>query len=144
MIYCDTNELNWMHMFIQLSSSCRTVSTDLHDPLLSPVSIVHCFRGVLQATSRISTELLYIGSSCSSYLCSSVWRGPREYIANEFILISPAGSCMSGLSNFDNFCDGWKVPIQLLLCRVLRPELVQYSSQYSCVIAITLFLHTIS
>ena len=40
---------------------------------------------------RISTELL-IGSNLSFSPCSSVWRGQPEYIANEFVLISPAVS----------------------------------------------------
>ena len=48
---------------------------------------------------------------------------------------------MSGLSNFDSFCDGWQVAVQLLFCDVLYPELVQYCSQHSRVIAIKLFLH---
>ena len=37
-----------------------------------PLLIVHCFRQVLRATSRIGTELLYVGSSWSSCLCSSM------------------------------------------------------------------------
>ena len=59
------------------------------------------------STSCISTELLYIGSSWSSNLCSSMWRGPQEYITYEFVLTSPALSCMSVLSNLDSFHDGW-------------------------------------
>ena len=47
-------------------------------------------------------------SSWSSCLCSSMWRGPREYVAYELILISPAMSHMSGSSNH-NFRDGWQV-----------------------------------
>ena len=45
-----------------------------------PFSIVHCFRQVFRATSRICTELLYVGSSWSSCLCSSMWRVPQEYV----------------------------------------------------------------
>ena len=41
-----------------------------------------------------------------------------------------------------SFCDGWQVAVQLLLCRVLSPGLVQYCSQHSCVVAAKLFLHT--
>ena len=40
------------------SSSCRTASTDLSDPLLSPISIVHRYREVFKATSSVGTELL--------------------------------------------------------------------------------------
>ena len=61
------------------SSSCCTISTDLPDPLPLPYSIVHRFRQVLKVKSRICTELLYVGSSWSSCLCSSMWRGPLEY-----------------------------------------------------------------
>ena len=89
------------------SSSSRAASMDLLDPHSSPISIVHHFREVFQATSCISTELLYIGSSWSSYLCSSMWRDPLEYITHEFVLTSPAVSRMSGSSNFDNFRDEW-------------------------------------
>ena len=98
------------------SSLCHATSTDLPGPLSSLVSIVHCFRQVFQATSCIETELLYIGSSWSSYLCSSMWRGLQEYIASEFALTSLAVSCMFGLSNFDSFRDRWSVTVQLLLC----------------------------
>ena len=57
------------------SSSCHTISTDLPDPLLPPFSIVHCFQQVFRATSHISIELLYVGSSWLSCLCSSMWGG---------------------------------------------------------------------
>ena len=61
----------------------------------------------LSLTSRIGTEQPYVGSSWSSYLCSSMWRGPPEYNPNELVLTSPAVSCMSNLLNFDSFRDGW-------------------------------------
>ena len=69
----------------------------LPDPLSPPVSNIHRSQEVFEATSCISTELFYIGSSWSSCLCSSMWRGPQEYIAVYR---------MSGSSNFDNFRDG--------------------------------------
>ena len=68
-------------------------------PLSPPVSIVHRSREVFKAISCIGTELLYIGSSCSCCLYSSMWRGPQEYIAYEFVLTSSAVSCISGSSN---------------------------------------------
>ena len=89
------------------SSSCHTISTGIPDPLPPPVSIVHRSREVFKATSCIGTELLYIGSRWSSYLCSSMRRGPQEYVAYEFVLTSPAVSCMSGSPNFDSFREGW-------------------------------------
>ena len=53
--------------------------------------------------SCISTELLCIDSSWLSNLCSSMYRGPQEYIDYEFVLTSPAVSRMSGSSNLDSF-----------------------------------------
>ena len=81
-------------------------STDLPDPLLPPVYIIHHSRKVFQALSYIGTELLYIGSSLSLCLYSSMWRGPRECITYEFLLTSLVVSCMSGSSNLDSFRDG--------------------------------------
>ena len=69
------------------SSSCHVDSTYLPDPLPPPVSIVHHSREVFKATSCIGTELLYIGFSWSSNLCSSIWRGPQEYTAYYFVLL---------------------------------------------------------
>ena len=58
------------------SSSCRAISTDILD-LLSPLlPIVHCFWQDLRATSRILTELLYVGTSWSPCFCSAMWRCP--------------------------------------------------------------------
>ena len=71
----------------------------------------HLYRLSLQATSCIGTELLCIGYSWSSCLCSSMWRGPQEYVAYEHVLTSLVVSHMSGLSNLDSFHDGWKVAI---------------------------------
>ena len=61
-------------------SSCRAISTDIPDTLSSPLPIVHCFRLVFRATSRIGTEQSNVGSSWSSCLCSAMWRGPQKYI----------------------------------------------------------------
>ena len=73
------------------------------DSFLPPVSIVHCSREVFQATSLISREYLFISSSWSSKLRSSMWRGPQEYIAYAFVLNSPPVSRMSGASNLNSF-----------------------------------------
>ena len=53
------------------SFSCCVISTDIPDPLSPPFSIIHSFRQVFRATSRIGTELLYVVSSWLSCLCSS-------------------------------------------------------------------------
>ena len=80
------------------SSSCRAAITVLSDPLSPPVSLVHRSREVYKAISFIGTEQLYIGSCWSSYLCSSIWRDPQEYVTHEFIHTSLAVSRMSGSS----------------------------------------------
>ena len=71
-------------------------------------------------------------------------RGPQEYITYELVPTSPAVSCMSSSSNFDNFPGEWKVAEQLLVCGVLPPGFVQYCSQHSCEDAVKLFLHAFS
>ena len=100
------------------------------DPISPPLLIVHCFRQVFRAASCISTELLYVGSSWSFSLCSAIWSGPQEYTTYDLVLISSAVSRISGSSNFDSFRDGWLVAVQLLLCGMLPPGLVQYFSQH--------------
>ena len=134
------------HLFINIYkisswSSCRVISTDISDPLSPPLPFIHWFWQVFQATSSISTELLYVSSTWKSCLCSSLCRGPLEYITYEFVPTSLAVSRMSGSSNFDSFHDWWSVAVQLIFCGVLSPGLVQYSSQHSHVIAVKFFLH---
>ena len=98
----------YIYIYIYIfSASCHAISTDISDPLSPPHPIVHRFQQVLRATPRIYTELLYVSSSWSSCLCSAMWRGQLEYSTYELVSISPAVSCMSTSSNFDNFCDGW-------------------------------------
>ena len=58
-------------------SSCITISTDIPDPITPPQPIVHCFWKVFRATSCIGTELLYVGSSWSFCLCSSMGWGKQ-------------------------------------------------------------------
>ena len=102
-IYCIASTKN---KIASSSSLCRAASKDIPDPLSPSVSIIHRSREVFKAIFCISTELLYIGSSWSPYLYSSMWRGPQEYVTYEFVLISPAVSHMSGLFNLDSFRDG--------------------------------------
>ena len=78
---------------------------DIPDPLSPHLPIVHCIRQILR--SRIGTELLYVGLSWTSCLCSPMWKGPQEYITYELVPTSPTVSCVSGTSNFDSFRDGW-------------------------------------
>ena len=105
--FCDLVPSSW--------SSCHAASTNIHDPLPPPVTVVHCSWYVFKVTSCISTELLYIDTSWSSCLCSSMGRSPQDYVTYALIPASPAVSRMSGSSNLDNFHDGWLVAVQLLL-----------------------------
>ena len=87
----------WSHFFFLTLS---------HDQSLSvPVSIVHRFQQIFQATSCIGTAPLYRGST-SSKLCSFMWKDSQENIAHEFVLTSTVVSCVFGSSNFDSFLDG--------------------------------------
>ena len=52
------------------ASSCHAISTDIPDRLSPHPYIVHCFRQIPWATSRIGTKLLYVGSNWTSCLCS--------------------------------------------------------------------------
>ena len=108
------------HTMESLSSSStgHAISTDIPDFFSPPLPIVHCFRKVFRTASRIDTELLYVGSSGSSCLCTSLWRSLQEYITYELVPTSPTVFCMSGSSNFDSFFDGWSVTEQLLLCSI--------------------------
>ena len=87
--------------------SCRAISMYIADPLSPLLPIVHCFQQIFRVTSRTGTELLYVCYSWLSCLCSSMWKGLQEYIPYELIPPYLAVSCMSGLSNFDSFLDGW-------------------------------------
>ena len=126
------------------SSSCRVANTDIPDPLSPLLPIVHRFWQVLWATSCILTELLYVDSTRSPCPCLAMWGGPWENTTYELVFASPAVSCMSGSSNFDSFHDGRLVAVQLLLCGVLPPGLVQNCSPHSCVVAVKIFLHPFS
>ena len=89
------------------SSSICVLSTDIPDPLRQFFPIIHCFRQICKLKSHINTDLLFVGFSWSSCLCSSMWRGPQEYITYELVSTSPVVSRMCGSSNFDSFRDRW-------------------------------------
>ena len=127
-------------VYISLSSSCRAACMDIPDPLSPLFPVVHRLWQVFRATSRILTQLLYVCSSWSSCFCSTICGGPQEYITYELVSASPAVSCVSGSSHLDSFRDGSLVAVQLVLCGVLPPGLVQHCSQHSCVIAVQLLL----
>ena len=93
---------------------------------------------VFLATSCISTELLYTGSSKSSYLCSSIWSDPQVYITYELVLTSPAVFHMSGSSHLDSFRGRTAAVLKSVASRTCS----KYGSQHSCVIAVKLFHYT--
>ena len=94
-----------------LSLSCVSISTGIPDPLPPPISIIHRSRLVFKYTSCIGTDLLYVGSSWSYCLCSSMCGSPLEYVTYEFVPTSPAECCMSGSYNLDSFRDEWYVTV---------------------------------
>ena len=60
--------LVWCCQKNYIYTSCHAISTDIHDILSPHLPIIHCFRQILMATSRIGTELLYVGSNWTSSL----------------------------------------------------------------------------
>ena len=105
------NLLNAPRIYIYISSSSsRGITSDIPDPLLPPLPIVHRFRPVLRATPRILTELQYVDSSWSPYFCTTKWRVHRSTSLMSSSLASPAMSCMSCSSNLDSFRDGGRWP----------------------------------
>ena len=67
---------------------------DLPDPLLLPISIVHCSREVFNVISCIGTELLYIGSSLLS--CEGVHRSISLVISS--LLLQLCLACLVRLT----------------------------------------------
>ena len=62
-INCGSTFLESEHCQVSSSwRSCRATSTDIPDPLSPLDPIAHSFWQVLKATSRILTELVYVGS----------------------------------------------------------------------------------
>ena len=94
----------YIYIYMYISSwSCCVTSIDFPNPLLPFVSVIHLFWSVLQTTSCIYTELLYMCSCVSSNTSSFLRRGSQENIAYEFILTSSAVSHMSCLFDLDGF-----------------------------------------
>ena len=62
--------------------------------LFPSVPIIHCSQLVFQTTTSVRTELLYVSSLWSANTGSSMYRVPLKNITYEFVLSSPAVSCM--------------------------------------------------
>ena len=103
MIYlASVLEYTCVYIYIYISSSsCQGASTDFFNSLAT-----HPYRPSLLARSPGYILYWYRGASWSSNFCSSMWRGLQEYITYEFVLTSPAVSCMSGSSGLDSFVMG--------------------------------------
>ena len=86
--FCSEDGVKFQSFIKHLPSSGHAISTDIPDPFLPPLSIVHCFRQVFKATSRIGTELLYVGSCWSSCFSSFMGRDQQEYIIYERFQLS--------------------------------------------------------
>ena len=119
------------------SSSCRAISTDIPDPLSHP-SLQSIASGRSSRIHLVSTQ------SC----CMQV-RAGRPVFARPCEGVHESTSLMSS-SLFLQQCPECLVRliltvfVQLLLCGVLPPGLVQYRSQHSCVVTVKLFLNPFS
>ena len=124
----------YIYIYIS-SSSCRAACADIPDRLSPFLPIIHRLRQVFRVTSRVLTQLLYVGSCWSSHSCTSMCGSPQEYIAYELVLASPAVSCVSGSSNLYSFCDpvlGGKCPYSWSLVGCCRQD---------CLILLSTFLY---
>ena len=100
--------LNLVMKFIAISSHHHIVPSAQISLTLFATLLYHPLLLVgLQGYILPRHRAVVCGYRWSSCLCSSMWRGPQEYVTYEFVPISPAVSRMSGSSNLDSFCDGW-------------------------------------
>ena len=82
------------------SSFCRAASMDISDPLSPLLSIIHHFWQVVRATSRIHTELLYVGSSWSPCFCIGHVKGVhrRTSLNSSSLLLQLCLACLVRLT----------------------------------------------
>ena len=127
-----------------LSSLCHTISTDIPDPL-SPPSLSSVALGRLSGLYTVSTQSCCMqvraGHPAFARRCEGVHKSTS--LMSWFLLLQQFPACLVRLIQ-DCFRDGWLVAIQLQLCGVLPPGLVQYCSKHSCVLAVQLFHPTFS
>ena len=123
---------------ISSSSSCRAGSTDIPDPLLPLLPIVHRPREGLQGQH---TVVLTLAAECMFVLVvlllhGHVWGVHKSTSLMSLSLLLQQCPCMSGSSNLYNFRDRRQVAVQLVSCWVLPPGLVQDCTKHSFVIAV--------
>ena len=93
----NLGSLNFIAIISSSSSSSSLSSSSCHqhgyisNSFSPPLPIVHRFQQVFRATSCIYREPQYVGSSWSPCFCSSMWRGPQEYITYELVPTSLVG-----------------------------------------------------
>ena len=103
-IYIERERYALVHTLIKV---CVNIYYIIIVIIISPRQRVSPYIGyIFKTTSCIGTEPLYIGSSWSSFFCSTMWRGSLEYVTYEFVPTYPAISHMSGSSNLNSFRDG--------------------------------------
>ena len=71
----------YIYIYIYIIMSCY--QHGYSNPLSTHLPIVHCFRQILRATSRIGTDLLYVGSNWTSCFAR-----PREEVHRSTSLTS--------------------------------------------------------
>ena len=87
---------------VWILSWCCAASMDFPDPLYHPSFLPGLPDYILYWHRAPVDRLLLVNQFFLIHV-----KGPWEYITYEFILIYPAVSCMSGLSNLGGFRDGW-------------------------------------
>ena len=97
--------------------------------MLHPVSVQSCYRWFLAGRPTLACP------------CEEVHQS--KLLMRSPLLLHQCLTCLAHLV-WMVFRDGWWVSIQLLLCGMLPPGLVQYSLQHSCATAIKLSLHILS
>ena len=108
LVLTETQSTHAIWQQISSSSSCRDISMDIPDPLSPPLHKICSFRLVFRATSLIGTEILYVGSSWLSCLCSAMWGGPQEYITYELVLLlQQCSACLIRLILIVFVMGGW-------------------------------------
>ena len=112
-LLCNTQAVltNWALWYASSSSSCRSASADIPDPL-SPFLPNHS-----SPPAGLQGYILcpHIVAVCKFVLVvllfTSICGGPQEYIAYELVLASPAVSRVSGSSDLYSFRDGGQVSV---------------------------------